>query len=53
MSHPHRTLADLRLWMLFLLLGMTLTVSACGSSDESCNEGDSDYPECLETGPTG
>lgn len=43
-----RKLADAR-WVFFVLLGLTLTFAACSSNDSSCNEGDSDYPECLGT----
>ena len=43
-----RRLADGRRWVLLLVLALVMFSSACKSSDSSCNEGDSDYPDCLE-----
>ena len=46
-----RKLAEVRLWIFFLLLGMTLATAACSSSHDeggSCEPGDDNYPECLE-----
>ena len=49
MSLRFRRLAEGRPWVLLLLLvGLAIFGSACKSTDSSCNEGDSDYPECLE-----
>jgi hypothetical protein len=43
---PNQKLAEVRPWVLFLLLGLTLATAACNSTDESCNPGPPDYEEC-------
>jgi hypothetical protein len=49
MSFSNRSLADVRLWLVVVLIGLTLVTSACSSSDESsCQPGDDDYPGCLD-----
>jgi hypothetical protein len=53
MLSPIRKLSEVRLWVLLVLMGFMLAGSACKSSDESCHPDSSNYPECLDEGPTG
>jgi hypothetical protein len=53
MAAELRLLPAVRTWVLILMVGLIVFTSACSEKNESCEPEDSNYPECLDSGPTG